>query len=122
MFEVVESVQKFGKERIDAIAASASTWGKGVHQIAKETADYSKKSLEASQNAAEKLASAKSLENVIEVQTEFAKSSYADFIGQATKISALYRTLAKETFEAIVASNSIKSAEAPTAQGNSAAE
>jgi hypothetical protein len=47
----------------------------------------------------EKLLGAKSFESVIQIQSEYAKSAYADFVGQATKMGELHSNLAKAAFK-----------------------
>ena len=49
---------------------------------------------------------AKSLDKAMEVQTDYLKSSYEDFVAEATKLSELYTDLAKESykpFEGVIA-------------------
>ena len=46
----------------------------------------------------EKLLGAKSFETVIQIQSEYAKSAYADFVAQATKMGELHSNLAKAAF------------------------
>ena len=41
----------------------------------------------------------KSLEKAIELQTEYAKTSYEGFVAKATKIGELYSDLAKESYK-----------------------
>ena len=49
----------------------------------------------------EKLLGAKSLDTVIQIQSEYAKTSYADFVAQGTKMGELYSDLAKACFKPI---------------------
>ena len=42
---------------------------------------------------------AKSLEKAMEVQSEYLKSSYEDFVAQSTKLGELYADLAKEAYK-----------------------
>ncbi|MGA3303966.1 MAG: phasin family protein [Methylovirgula sp.] len=67
--------------------------------IAAETADFSKEAIEANSAYVEKLMSAKTLEELIQIQSEFAKSNYDRLTAQATKIGELYTNLAKEAFK-----------------------
>ena len=60
---------------------------------------YSKKAFEDSAAAWEKLVGAKSLEKALEVQSEYLKSSYEDFIAQSTKLGELYVDLAREAYK-----------------------
>jgi len=41
----------------------------------------------------------KSLDKVLEVQTEYAKSAYETFIAESQKIAGLYTDLAKQTYK-----------------------
>jgi hypothetical protein len=72
-----------------------------LQTIAAETTDYSKNSLESNSAYVEKLLGAKSLDNAIQIQSEFAKSAYEGFVAQATKIGELYTNLAKEAFKPV---------------------
>jgi len=94
-----EQMQKFGKESMDMAMASLGAWSKNAQAIASEVADYSKKSFEDSAAAWEKLVGAKSLEKAMEVQSEYLKSSYEDFVAKSTKLGELYADLAKEAYK-----------------------
>ncbi len=41
----------------------------------------------------------KSIDKVLEVQTEYAKSAYETFVAESQKIAGLYTDLAKQTFK-----------------------
>lgn len=94
-----EEMQKFGKESMEMAMSSLGTWTKNAQAIAVEFVDYSKKSVEDSAAAWEKLMGAKSLEKALEVQTEYLRSSYEDFVAQATKLGELYSEMAKEAYK-----------------------
>jgi hypothetical protein len=82
----------FGQSAFDA-------WAKNTQAIAAEVADYSKKSVENSAAAFEKLVAAKSLERAMEVQTAYLRSSLEEFAAVATKIGELYADLAREAYK-----------------------
>ena len=94
-----EDFQVYGKEQFDAAVASAGTLTKGLQAIATAVSDYSKKSFEDSAAAFEKLIGAKSLENAMEVQTEYLRSSYEEFVAESAKISELYADLARAAYK-----------------------
>jgi hypothetical protein len=96
-----DDVQKFGKEQFETAATTANSLAKSFQVIAAEAANFSKTSLENNAAYIEKLLGAKSFESAIQIQTDFAKSSYAGFIAQATKIGEIYSNLAKEAFKPI---------------------
>jgi hypothetical protein len=94
-----EEMEKLGKDSINIALTSFGALTKGTQAIAVEVVDYSKKSVEGSTAAWEKLMSAKSLDKALEVQSEYLKSSYEDFVAEATKLGELYLDLAKETYK-----------------------
>jgi len=96
-----DEFQKFGKEQLEAVSSVAASLAKGFQTIAAETTDYSKKSIESNSAYMEKLLGAKSLDNAIQIQSEYAKSTYEGFVAQATKISEIYTNLAKEAFKPV---------------------
>ncbi|MFY9695898.1 MAG: phasin family protein [Xanthobacteraceae bacterium] len=94
-----EEMQKFGKDSMESMMSSFGAWSKSAQAIAVELTDYSKKSLEDSAAAWERLIGAKTLEKAMEVQSDFLKSSYEDFVAEATKLGELYADLAKEAYK-----------------------
>jgi hypothetical protein len=66
--------------------------------IASEMADYAKRSFEDSSAAFARMTAAKSVEQAIEFQTEFAKRAYETHMKQMTKIGGMYAELAKGAF------------------------
>ncbi len=95
----MDQMNKFGQDSMDMALNSFGAWTKDAQAIASEVADYSKKAFEDSAAAWEKLIGAKSLEKAFEVQNQYLKSSYEDFIAQSTKLGELYVDLAKEAYK-----------------------
>jgi len=93
-----EDMQKFGKNSMDMAMTAAGAWGKAAQAITVELVDYTKKSAESSAAVWEKLLGTKNLEKAIEVQTEFFRSSYEDFVAEATKLGELYADLARQAY------------------------
>ena len=69
--------------------------------IVAEGADYTKKSVESRLALGEKLIGTKSLEAVVQIQSEYAKAAYAAFVAHATKMGELYSDLAKAAFKPV---------------------
>lgn len=95
----VEEFQQFGKEQFDAAVASANNFSSGLQSIASAYGDYAKKSFEDTKSFVEKLSGVKSIEKAIELQTEYAKTSYETFVAESQKIGELYADLAKQAFK-----------------------
>lgn len=96
-----DDFQKFSKEQLETVSSVAASLAKGFQTIAAEATDYSKRSLETSSAYLEKLVGAKSLDNAIQIQSEYAKVAYEGFVAQTSKISELYANLAKEAFKPV---------------------
>jgi phasin family protein len=94
-----EDMQKLGKDNMDMAMNSFGALSKSAQALAVEIADYSKKSFEGSAAAWEKLIGAKSMEKAMQVQSEYLKSSYEDFVAEMTKLGELYVDLAKESYK-----------------------
>jgi hypothetical protein len=94
-----DSVTQLGKEQFEAVSAAAAAVTKGWQSIAAETTDYSKKSFEKGRILAEKLIGVKKIDEAIQLQSDFAKTAYEDFLAEATKIGELYTNIAKEAFK-----------------------
>ncbi len=99
MVKNFEDLQQVSKENMEVTMKSAESMSKGAQAIATEVADYSKKAFEDGSAMLEKLFGVKSLEKAIELQTEYAKTSYEGFVAKATKIGELYADLAKESYK-----------------------
>ena len=95
----VEDIQSYGKEQFEQVVANATTFQSGVQAIATAYGDYAKKSFEDSKSFAEKLSGVKSLDKVLEAQSEYARTAYETFVAESQKIAGLYGDLAKQTFK-----------------------
>ncbi len=91
-----EDVTKMTQQTMDNTLKSVSVMTKGLQQIATETSDYAKRAYEQQSSMFGKLASAKTLDKSMEVQTAFAKTAYQEWMSQATRMGEIYTDLAKE--------------------------
>ena len=94
-------IKAFGTAPFEAFSTANTASIKGLQAIAAETTDYSKKSFEKSRAHFEKLIGVKKIDEAIQLQSDFAKSAYEDFVAHATRIGELYSSLAKEAFKPI---------------------
>ena len=83
----------------DAVTMDLASFTAIFQAIVAEGTDYTKKTVETRLALAEKLVAAKSLDTVVQIQTEYAKTAYADFVAQATKMGELHSNLAKAAFK-----------------------
>ena len=93
-----EDFQKLGQTNVYAAMKVFGEWNKGWQAIAAEMTDYTKRSFEDSSATFEKLVSSRSIEQVMEIQTTYAKRAYDEYMHQLTKIGGMYAELAKEAY------------------------
>ena len=101
----VEDMQKLAKDNAENAQKAFNMLSKGLQTIATEMSDFSKKSFEEGSSVLEQLAGAKTLDKVVEIQSDYAKKAYENLVAQSTKIGELYVDLAKEMakpFEALM--------------------
>jgi hypothetical protein len=90
-FENPQKLENGGVE-----ASAASSFAGSFQMFAAEATDYWNKSLESGSAFIEKLCGAKSLESAIQIQSDYAKSAYAEFVAYLVKMSDLYCNLFKQ--------------------------
>ncbi|MDJ0513738.1 MAG: phasin family protein [Pseudomonadota bacterium] len=110
MMKGFEEFQKVGKDGFDAYVRSFGEMNKGFQAIAAEFTDYSKKAFEDSTKAFEQLAGAKSFEQAIEIQSQFAKKAYEGYMAEMSKIGEMYVGLAKDAYKPVEAAMAKKAA------------
>ena len=78
--------------------------GKGFQAIAIEVSDYSKKVLEHGTNALGQLIGAKSVEQTIEIQSQFGKKVYDAHVAELSRLGEMYVNLARNVYKPIQSS------------------
>ena len=98
MIKSFEDVQKLNQANVDNAMKMFGDWTKSWQAIASEWQDYSKRSYAESTQTMEKLLTAKTVEQALEIQTGFAKRAYEDYMHQVQKVSGMYGEIAKEAY------------------------
>ena len=101
MIRNFEDMQKLGQTNADSAMRMFGEWNKSWQAIAAEVGDYTKRSFEESTATLEKLMSSKSVEQVVEIQTSYAKRAYDDYMQQMTKLGGMYASMAKEAYKPV---------------------
>lgn len=99
MFINFDHMRQFGTSQFEAATATTVSTAKGLQAIAKEAADYSKRTFENSYELAEKLLRARRLDEIVELQSGFATTTYGDFVDRTTRFGNLYSDLVKDAFK-----------------------
>jgi len=82
-----------------AASAPAGTVAVSLQTIATAYGDYTRRSLEETRSFVERLKVARSLDKVMEAQTEFARQAYETFVAESQKIRELHSELARQTLK-----------------------
>jgi len=104
MFKGFEEFQKVGKDGFEAAVRSFGEVNKGFQAIAAEVADYSKKALEDGTRAFEQLIGAKSVEQAVEIQSQFGKKAYDAYVAEVSKLSEMYVGLGRNVYKPVQSS------------------
>jgi phasin family protein len=110
MLKGFEEFQKVGKGGFDAAVRSFGEMNKGFQAIAAEVTDYSKKAFEDSTRAFEQLIGAKSIEQAVEIQSQYAKKAYDTYMAEMSKLGEMYVGLAKDAYKPVEAAFAKKAA------------
>ena len=85
------------KQNLEAVVASVTAATKGAEALGAQALAYSKKSVEDHVAAAKSLTSAKSVQEVVELQTAWAKSALEGYLAEVNKASETVAASVKET-------------------------
>ena len=99
-----EEFQRVGKDGFDAVVSSFGEANKGFQALAAEITAYSKKSFEDGTRALQQLIGAKSVEQVIEIQSQYAKKAYDTHIAEMSKLGEMYVAIARDVYNPVQSS------------------
>ena len=89
-------VSSFSQQNREAFARSSEITAKAFESIGGEVAAYTKKSYEDRVVAAQEISTSKTLTELFEKQTSYAKHAFEGWAQQAIRISAIYTSAAKD--------------------------
>ena len=89
------------KHNLEALVASMTAATRGAEALGAQAAAYTKKSVEGQVDQAKAVAAARSMQEVIELQTAFAKATMEAYVAELTRASETITTAVKDTFRPI---------------------
>lgn len=95
----LNEVNAYSKKNLEAVIASVTAAAKGAEALGAETIAYSKSAMENQVAAAKSLSGAKSVQEVLELQTGFAKSALEAYIAQVSKASEIVSASMKDSMK-----------------------
>ena len=90
-----------GKQNLEAVVASASAAQKGAEVLSQQALAYGKKSWEDGVSAAQSMAQARSVQELLELQTTYAKSAMEGYLSEVTKATDVFTAAVKDSFKPI---------------------
>ena len=92
----IDDPAMLGQAGLDSALNMWGEWTKGWQAVTAEMADYSKRSIEESTRTIEQLMTARSIEQVMEIQTGYAKRAYDDYVMQMSRLGSMYADMTKD--------------------------
>ena len=89
------------KKNLEAVVASVTAATKGAESLGARAIAYSKKTVEDQVAAAKTMGSAKSVQEVVELQTAYAKSMYEAYVAEVGKMAEAVSSSMKEAMAPI---------------------
>ncbi|MBV9840213.1 MAG: phasin family protein [Sphingomonadaceae bacterium] len=113
--KLVEDVSDLTKGNVEAIVASGKIAMKGAEEIGAEYAAYGKASFEKATGAFKSFASVKSPTELLQLQNDYAKSSFDALVAESSKLTEAFVKLAGDVMQPLssrfaVAAEKVKSA------------
>ena len=95
----MSEAQAFGKQNVEAFIASASAAQKGMETLSQRTVAFQKQAIENHVAATKSLMTSKSVQEFVEKQNDYAKSSFEAYVAELTSLSELMSGLTKDAFK-----------------------
>ena len=92
----LQGVSSFNQQTLEAFARSSEVATKAFENIGREVATYTKTSFEERVAAVQDLATSKTLAELFEKQSSFARIAFEGWMQQASKMSEIYTAAAKD--------------------------
>jgi phasin family protein len=90
-----EQMFAFGKENAEAVMKAATLAGKGWEAIGTEVFAFSRQSVEESVAMTKAMMGSKSVQELLALQSEYAKSAFETYVAELTRVRDLAMTTAK---------------------------
>jgi phasin family protein len=90
-----------GKKNLEALVASATAAQKGAETLSAQSVAYGKKSWEDGVAAAQSLAAARSVQELVELQTSWARSAAETYLSEVTRMTDIFTASVKDSFKPI---------------------
>jgi hypothetical protein len=105
-----EEFQKVGKDSYDAAVRSFGEVNNGFQAIAAEMTNFSRKAFEDGTRTFEQLMGVKSIEQAIEIQSQYVRRAYDTYMAEMSKLGDMYVGLTRNAYKPVEAALTKKTA------------
>ncbi|MEL6289179.1 MAG: phasin family protein [Pseudomonadota bacterium] len=99
MMKSFEEIQKANQQAMDATAKSFTEMNKGMQSLANEMSGYTKKSFEDGTAVMEQMMGVRSLEQALEIQSDYMRKYYNDAVAQAARVGEIYAEMSRDALK-----------------------
>jgi hypothetical protein len=99
--KAAKDIQKLGKENYEAVLKSYGQVNQGFQEIGSSLTDYAKQAFADATVTFEKLVGAKTLEHAVEIQSQYAKAAYDNWMAEMTKVGEMYASVARDAYKPV---------------------
>lgn len=103
MIAKTQDIVAFGKENLEAVAASNKIWAAGLKELSEQAAAAAKASYEESVAAFKALTAVKTPKEALELQNAFAKATIASAVAESQKLADASRKLTEQALAPLTA-------------------
>ena len=98
---IMQQRRALGFLALFSFVVASTTYAKGVESVSKSWAAFAQETFEASANVAKAMLGAKTLKEAVDLQTDFAKTTFDKFVAEGTKVSEASIKVTNEALEPI---------------------
>lgn len=102
-FKGYEELAAFSKANMEAFVQANTILAKGFEEISKEVMALTKASMETASTTAKAVFAAKTIKDVVDLQSDYAKSSFDKFVANSSKLSELGVKVASDAIAPVTA-------------------
>lgn len=101
VFESYDEFASLSKDSVDAYVESSTALTKGFEALGKELMVFTQSAVEANVAATKAIFGAKSVQEVVDLHSDYSRSSFDSFVAEGAKLTELSMTLTNDALEPI---------------------
>ena len=101
MQKMVDDFQKIGTDNYEAMSRSYGELNKGSQAIFARWVEFSKRSFDDATRTWEKLIAVKSFDQAFEIQANYVKNAYENWMAEISKIGERYSSTARDAYKPV---------------------